>query len=162
MESSWATTPAVRKAMQGNHSRDTKPELAVRRILHAKGLRYRVSYRPIPGLKRTADVVFTRLKVAVFIDGCFWHGCPTHYRAPRSNTPYWEVKLQRNQSRDAEISQKLRLAGWTELRFWSHEDPLIVADRIHQEICQAKQRLAKEKPEVSTPRRSCKFFRLTP
>lgn len=147
MEGSWATTPAVRKVMQGNRSRDTKPELAVRRILHAKGLRYRVSHRPVPGLKRTADVVFTRLKVAVFIDGCFWHGCPTHYRAPRSNTPYWEAKLQRNQSRDAEISENLRAAGWTELRFWSHEDPLEIAERVHQAICEAQQRLAKEKPE---------------
>lgn len=135
MESSWATTPAVRKVMQGNRSRDTQPELAVRRILHAKGLRYRVTRRPIPGLRRTADVVFTRVKVAVFIDGCFWHGCPTHYRAPRSNSHYWEAKLERNRSRDAEISEALREAGWTELRFWSHEDPIEVAERIHQALC---------------------------
>jgi DNA mismatch endonuclease (patch repair protein) len=138
MESSWATTPAVRKVMQGNRSRDTQPELAVRRILHAKGLRYRVARPPIPGLRRTADVLFTRVKVAVFIDGCFWHGCPTHYRAPRSNNQYWEAKLGRNRRRDAEISETLRETGWTELRFWSHEDPIEVAERIHQAICAAK------------------------
>lgn len=116
--------------MQGNRSRDTKPELAVRRILHAKGLRYRVSYRPIPGLPRTADVVFTRARVAVFIDGCFWHGCPSHYRAPGSNVPYWEGKVARNRNRDSETTASLLAAGWTVLRFWAHEDPEAVAYQI--------------------------------
>lgn len=116
--------------MQGNHSRDTKPELAVRRVLHAAGARYRVSYRPLPGLRRTADIVFTRARIAVFIDGCFWHGCPSHYRAPGSNVAYWEEKIGRNRARDLKTSETLTAAGWTVLRFWSHEDPAAVARQI--------------------------------
>ena len=120
--------------MQGNRSRDTKPELAVRRLLHAKGLRYRVNSRPVPSLRRTADVVFTRTRVAVFIDGCFWHGCPTHYRAPGSNVNYWSGKVSRNRSRDMETTRHLEAAGWTVLRFWAHEEPTRVADDIAETI----------------------------
>ncbi|WP_427008843.1 very short patch repair endonuclease [Pseudarthrobacter sp. H2] len=130
VEHSWATTPATRKAMQGNRSRDTEPELAVRRILHAKGLRYRVGIRPLPGLRRTADIAFTRARIAVFIDGCFWHGCPVHYRAPGSNMTYWSAKVSRNRERDLETTGHLVSAGWTVLRFWAHEDPVMVADQI--------------------------------
>lgn len=120
--------------MQGNRSRDTKPELAVRRILHAKGLRYRVSFRPLPTLRRTADIVFTRSRVAVFIDGCFWHGCPQHYRAPGSNVPYWTAKVSRNRSRDVETTELLEAAGWMVLRFWAHEDPATVAYEIGEAV----------------------------
>ena len=116
--------------MQGNRSRDTKPELAVRRLLHAKGLRYRVDFRPLPGLRRTADVVFIRARVAIFIDGCFWHGCPSHYRAPGSNTTYWSWKVSRNRERDIETTQRLVSEGWIVLRFWAHEDPAAVAHQI--------------------------------
>lgn len=116
--------------MQGNRSRDTKPELAVRRLLHAQGFRYRVNARPLTSLPRTADIVFTRAKVAVFIDGCYWHGCPLHYRAPASNIDYWTAKLARNLARDGATSEALRLAGWTVLRFWAHEDPVLVAREI--------------------------------
>nr|WP_281359093.1 very short patch repair endonuclease [Pseudarthrobacter oxydans] len=129
-----ATTPATRKAMQGNRSRDTKPELAVRCLLHAKGLRYRVNFRPLPTFRRTADVVFTRARVAVFIDGCFWHGCPTHYRAPGSNVTYWSAKVSRNRNRDIETTEHLEAAGWTVLRFWAHEDPATVAHEIAEAI----------------------------
>ena len=80
--------PATRKAMQGNRSRDTKPELALRSVLHRRGLRYRVCSRPLPGLRLTADVVFAKARVAVFVDGCYWHGCPEHYREPRINNGY--------------------------------------------------------------------------
>ena len=120
--------------MQGNRSRDTKPELAVRRIVHARGLRYRVNRRPIPGVPRTADLVFSRAKVAVFIDGCFWHGCPDHHRAPRANAGYWTDKIARNRSRDSETSKLLSGVGWTVLRFWSHEDPSAVADQIQRAV----------------------------
>lgn len=116
--------------MQGNRSRDTKPELAVRRILHAKGLRYRVNFRLLSGPRRTADIAFTRARIAVFIDGCFWHGCPVHYRAPRSNVSYWSAKVARNRERDLETTEHLISAGWKVLRFWSHDDPLMVAHQI--------------------------------
>ena len=121
---------ATRKAMQGNRSRDTKPELLLRSILHRRGLRYRVATTPIPGLPRTADLVFSRAKVAVFVDGCFWHKCPDHYRQPASNVDYWTAKVARNLSRDREIDQLLRERGWHVVRAWEHEDPVHVADQV--------------------------------
>lgn len=98
---SWASTPGTRLSMQSNRGRDTSPEMAVRRRLHALGLRFRVSIRPLPNIRRTADIVFTRRKVAVFIDGCFWHGCPEHYQAPVRNGDFWLQKRERNRERDA-------------------------------------------------------------
>lgn len=120
--------------MQGNRSRDTKPELAVRRLLHAAGLRYRVAYRPEPTLRRTADIVFTRQRVAIFIDGCFWHACPEHGTVSRSNVDYWSTKLARNVERDRDTTQKLEDAGWTVLRFWEHDLPAAVAGQIAEAV----------------------------
>lgn len=116
--------------MLGNKSRDTKVELAVRQRLHARGLRYRVDYAPLPGLRRRADVVFTRQRLAVFIDGCFWHRCPTHGTRPKANSDYWQPKLDTNVARDADTNARLRAAGWTVLRFWEHEDPDDVVEQI--------------------------------
>ena len=94
---SWASSPAIRRTMLGNRRRDTAPELLIRRLLHAQGLRYRVDW-PLPfDRRRRADIVFTRQKVAVFIDGCFWHGCPEHYIAPRANGEFWADKVARNE-----------------------------------------------------------------
>ncbi len=92
-EGSGASTPATRKSMVGNKARDTKPELAVRRLLHAAGLRYRVSARPEPDLARTADILFAKPRIAVFIDGCYWHGCPDHYTAPKANATFWRREV---------------------------------------------------------------------
>lgn len=116
--------------MQANRGRDTKPEMAVRRLIHANGLRYRVNARPEEDLRRTADIVFTRIKVAVFIDGCFWHGCPTHFTRPRANREFWERKIQHNIERDEETTTVLIQRGWKVLRFWEHESPGDVADTI--------------------------------
>jgi DNA mismatch endonuclease (patch repair protein) len=127
---SWATSPAARAAMVANRSRDTGPELALRRELHHAGLRYRVNTRPLVGVRRTADVVFTRTKVAVFLDGCFWHGCPEHYRAPSANSGYWAAKLERNTTRDRRVNDLLREAGWEVVRVWEHESPQEAAARI--------------------------------
>lgn len=107
--------------MRANRSRDTAPELALRRELHRRGLRYRVNMRPIKAVRRTADVVFTRCKVAVFLDGCFWHGCPEHYRAPAANDDYWSAKLKRNVARDVQVNDLLHEQGWTVVRVWEHE-----------------------------------------
>ena len=115
--------------MQSNRGRDTSPELAVRRLVHAAGLRYRVDYSPLGG-RRRADIVFTRQRMAVFIDGCYWHGCPQHATLPKRNTEYWLPKLARNIQRDRETDQILREAGWRVLRYWEHEDPRIVASAI--------------------------------
>jgi DNA mismatch endonuclease (patch repair protein) len=113
--------------MQSNRSRDTKPELAVRRAAHRLGLRYRVCARPLPALRRTADLVFPRAKIAVFIDGCYWHGCPEHHRPPTINGGYWADKIERNRRRDRETDASLDAAGWTVIRAWEHEDPQTVA-----------------------------------
>lgn len=109
--------------MQSNKGRDTRPELALRRAVHALGLRYRVSTRPLPQIRRTADLVFTRAKVAVFMDGCFWHGCPEHHTKSATNADYWADKLKRNRDRDAETDRLLCEAGWTVIRVWEHENP---------------------------------------
>ncbi|MZD22950.1 MULTISPECIES: very short patch repair endonuclease [Streptomyces] len=111
-------------------SKDTAAELAVRRLLHAAGLRYRVEF-PVPGMaRRRIDVAFTRAKVAVLIDGCFWHGCPEHATQPKSNAEWWRNKLDRNTARDRETTEHLTAAGWTVLRFWEHEAPEQVAVRV--------------------------------
>jgi DNA mismatch endonuclease (patch repair protein) len=127
---SWASNDGTRRSMLGNTSRDTKPELAVRRLLHAGGLRYRVDFRPIKEVRGRADIVFTRRRIAVFIDGCFWHVCPIHATAPKANAEYWTPKLARNVERDAETTAKLEAAGWTVLRYWEHESPTDVAASI--------------------------------
>lgn len=115
--------------MQANRARDTSPELAVRRLIHAAGLRYRVDYAPLGG-RRRADVVFTRQRLAVYIDGCFWHGCPDHGTLPKANSDYWLPKLRRNVERDLETNAMLRDAGWAVLRFWEHEDATETATTI--------------------------------
>lgn len=117
--------------MQSNRSRDTTPEIAVRRILHARGLRYRVDMRPAPGIRRRADIVFTRQRIAVFIDGCFWHGCPEHgTRVFKTNAPFWEQKIARNAARDIDTTTQLEALGWRVLRYWAHLDPASVANAI--------------------------------
>lgn len=128
-EASWASSIGSRHSMQANRRSDTCPELAVRRLLHASGLRYRVDYAPLGG-RRRADIVFTRKRVAVFIDGCFWHGCPEHATYPKRNSDYWLPKLARNIERDREMDRLLRDAEWTVLRFWEHEAPADVATGI--------------------------------
>ncbi|MCH7229891.1 very short patch repair endonuclease [Glycomyces sp. L485] len=116
--------------MQSNKSRDTKPELRLRRAAHAKGLRYRVAMRPLPKLRRTADMVFTRAKVAVFLDGCFWHGCPEHHTVAKTNAEYWAEKVRRNGERDRETDEALAAAGWIAFRVWEHEHPEEVVERL--------------------------------
>lgn len=109
--------------MLGNRRRDTGPEVVVRRLLHGAGKRYRVDF-PMPGARRRRiDIAFTRARVAVFVDGCFWHGCPEHYTVPRRNALYWAEKVQRNQRRDRDTETTLTAAGWRVLRFWEHEAP---------------------------------------
>lgn len=137
---SWASSDHTRRAMQANRSRDTAPELAVRRRVHAMGLRYRVNARPVPTLRRTADLVFPSERVAVFIDGCFWHGCPDHHRQPTANAAYWTAKVERNKARDRDTDAALATAGWRTLRFWAHEEPEQVAVAIRSVVEEARSR----------------------
>jgi DNA mismatch endonuclease, patch repair protein len=116
--------------MQATRSRDTGPELALRRELHRRGLRYRVDAPVIPGLRRRADLVFTRARVTVFVDGCFWHGCPQHATTAKSNTAFWAAKIAANQARDADTTRRLRDAGWTVVRIWEHETAAAAANHV--------------------------------
>lgn len=127
---SWASSSGVRERMKSNKGRDTKPELRLRSLLHSRGLRFRVNHRPLPGWRRTADVVFTRSKVAVFVDGCFWHGCPTHHRPSATNAVFWREKIEANRARDSETSRLLVEAGWRVIRLWEHEDLESAAERV--------------------------------
>jgi len=122
-----ASSPAALARMRRQGRRDTKPELVIRRLLHARGMRYRVDVSPLPGMRRRADIVFTRARVAVFVDGCFWHGCPLHATKPKANAEWWADKLATNQARDVATDRQLRDAGWTVLRYWEHDGPASVA-----------------------------------
>lgn len=138
---SWAKTAAVRASMQGNKARDTGPERRLRSLLHRAGLRYRVNVRPLSTLRRTADIVFPSARVAVFVDGCYWHGCPQHYRPAHVNDSFWREKIDGNRARDRETDQRLLEAGWDVIRVWEHEDPTDAASRIGREV-RAKANLA--------------------
>lgn len=129
-EKSWASSPGVRKSMQANTGRDTKPELELRRAVHAMGLRYYVNRRPIRAVRRTADLVFPRLRVAVFLDGCFWHGCPEHHTVAKTNATFWADKVANNRRRDVDTNTRLAAAGWTVVRVWEHEPVDRAAARI--------------------------------
>ncbi|MGV9416370.1 very short patch repair endonuclease [Streptomyces sp. NPDC003674] len=124
---SWASTEAVRRSMQSNTWRDTKPELALRSAVHALGLRYLVCAPPIPSVRRTADLLFTRARLAVFLDGCFWHGCPEHHVKSKTNAEYWANKMEGNRARDRQTDELLSDEGWAVLRIWEHEDPIRAA-----------------------------------
>lgn len=118
--------------MLGNTWRDTSPEVAVRSILHRRGLRFRKRFTIRLGARRWTqpDVVFLREKLVVFIDGCFWHRCPVHGSSPRSNTAYWGPKLDRNVARDQDTNERLAALGWVVVRAWEHDPPVDVADRV--------------------------------
>ncbi len=112
----------------------TGPEIAVRKSLFNCGLRYRIQY-PVPGAsRRTIDIAFPKLKLAIFIDGCFWHGCSKHRNIPKSNYEWWKIKIEKNKARDKDTDKKLRSAGWTVLRFWEHMPVNIVTSMIEKKI----------------------------
>jgi DNA mismatch endonuclease (patch repair protein) len=117
--------------MSAIRSENTKPEIALRKALWAKGFRFRKHYG-----EEKIDIAFPKLKIAIFVDGCFWHSCPIHSHLPKSNEGYWHPKLQRNKERDKITNERLREAGWTILRFWEHELKCIddVLAKINAEI----------------------------
>ena len=130
-----ASSLAVRRVMQGNRKVDTKPEVRLRSALHASGFRFRKSLRIHAGEAAvTADIVFSRARVAVFIDGCFWHSCPRHGMLPKTNSTYWKAKLSRNVQRDARVRAALREAGWTIIRVWEHESTGLAVRRIARQL----------------------------
>lgn len=125
-----ASTAVVRRVMKGNRAVDTRAEVAVRSAVHALGLRFRKHVAPLRGLRCRADLVFGRQRVAVFVDGCFWHGCPEHGTSPATNSAYWIAKLGGNVERDRRNDAALAAAGWTVVRIWEHEDPRAAAQRV--------------------------------
>ena len=140
LPSSFASSATVRRRMQRQRERDTVPELALRRALFARGYRYRVNYRPVPSLRRSADIVFVRQQIAVFVDGCFWHGCPEHGRRQhRINDWYWPKKIEGNCRRDIDTNRRLEAACWTVLRFWEHTPILEAVTVIVEKVKAASQ-----------------------
>lgn len=115
------SSAAVTAVMRANRKVDTSPELRLRSALHRYGLRFRKHLRVrVRDMRATPDIVFTRQRVAVFVDGCFWHGCPDHGTQPRANAGYWASKLERNRSRDELVDERFRAAGWVVVRIWEH------------------------------------------
>jgi DNA mismatch endonuclease (patch repair protein) len=102
--------------------------------VHRLGLRYRVAVRPVPAVRRTADLVFVRAKVAVFLDGCFWHGCPIHHTVAKRNAEFWSEKVARNKARDRDTDRRLQEAGWLVIRVWEHEDPQAAAQSVRAAV----------------------------
>jgi DNA mismatch endonuclease (patch repair protein) len=127
--------------MLGNRNRDTRPELALRSLVHKAGLRYRVAAKPLQKMRRSADMVFRPTRVAVFVDGCFWHGCPEHFVPPKTNPEYWHDKIGRNIQRDRDTDVRLEEAGWLVLRFWEHQAAEDCAAAVVEAVSGRKQQL---------------------
>lgn len=118
--------------MTSTRRRDTPGEVALRRRLHAKGLRYRVDSSVLPGMRRRADVAFRQERVAVFVDGCFWHGCPEHGTWPKKNAEWWREKIATNVARDRDTDARLEKEGWVVVRVWTHQSLKEAADFVEQ------------------------------
>lgn len=122
---------AARSRMIRQRRRDTSPELRIRRALHGRGLRYRVDAAlPLTGVRRRADMLFTARRVAVFVDGCYWHGCPVHATQPKVNADWWAQKLAANIRRDRDTDHRLVEVGWTVVRIWEHEETEVAVARV--------------------------------
>ena len=129
----------VSERMRRQAVRDTEIEMALRRRLHASGLRYRVHVRPVPSIRRTADIAFPRARVAVFVDGCFWHGCTVHKTIPTSNRTFWAEKIAKNVRRDEDTRRRLLEAGWLHIQVWEHDDPDAAAAAIAEIVAARRQ-----------------------
>lgn len=126
----------AKRRMEAQPRRDTVPEMAIRSAVHRRGLRFWVDRSPVAKLRRRADLLFPRARVAVYVDGCFWHGCPIHGTWPKANADWWRQKIKTNQQRDADTNHLLRAAGWVVIRVWEHEDPEEAADTIAQIVAE--------------------------
>lgn len=146
-QASQEVAPATRRTMQANRGRDTGPELAIRSILHSRGLRFRVN-QPLPfDRRRRADLTFPRVGLYVFVDGCFWHRCPEHFVEPKTRAEFWLTKIDGNHRRDLDTRRRLEEIGATVIRVWEHTDPHQAADEVER----AYRLLASEDcPDVSS------------
>jgi DNA mismatch endonuclease, patch repair protein len=133
-----ASSPEALRRMNRQKRADTKPELAIRKLVHAGGLRYRVDASlPILGIRRRADLLFPKAKVAVFVDGCFWHACPVHGTEPKSNSEWWAEKLAANVARDRDTDHRLEELGWNVVRVWEHDDAIEAAAKVATAVIQS-------------------------
>lgn len=132
---------SIRHRFERTARRDTGPERALRSALHRAGYRFRVDLSPTPALRSRADVLFVRERLAVFVDGCFWHGCPEHGTFPKNNATWWRAKIEANRARDARIEAELRAAGWLVVRIWEHEPVREAAGRVIAAIEEVRGRL---------------------
>jgi len=133
-----ASSPEVRRRMQSVRQRDTSVEMRLRSALHRMGFRYRVDQRPLPEVKRRADLVFPTERIAVFVDGCFWHVCPFHATWPKTNADWWREKLEANRTRDAATDAELQARGWTVVRIWGHESVQEAVERVADQVIRAR------------------------
>ena len=124
--------------MRANRPRDTSPELRLRSALHRRGLRFRVHRRPERDLRTTADVVFGPARVAVYVDGCFWHSCPEHGNLPKANRDWWQTKLQATIDRDRRNVEALQARDWQVIRVWEHQDPEAAAELISEILARGR------------------------
>ena len=134
------SSKSVSHRMSNTGQRDTPAEMKIRRRLHAMGLRYRVDIPVLKRLRRRPDIVFTKARVAVFVDGCFWHGCPEHGTWPKRNAEFWRDKIETNRRRDRDTNERLEAAGWKVIRVWEHEDPEEAAERIASAVRERRDR----------------------
>ncbi len=131
-------SPETSRRMAKVRQKGANAEIALRSELYRRGLRYRVDYEVLKKPRRVADVAFPGLKIAIFVDGCFWHGCPEHATWPKQNAEFWRQKIEANRHRDADTNSRLLDAGWTVLRFWEHESPIRAAETVAQTVAMAK------------------------
>ena len=142
-----ASSEAVRRVLQRNGRRDTAPELALRRQLHALGLRFLVDTAPAgTSRRRRADVVLRGSRIAIHVHGCFWHRCPEHFHAPKANAEWWQAKFDSIVARDADTERQLRAAGWLQVVVWEHEDMAQAARRIAVQDAERRQQRLDERP----------------
>lgn len=140
MPSVSPSSPEASRRMARVRQRGTDVEIELRRALHALGLRYRLQVPLSRKPRRVADIVFIGARVAVFVDGCFWHGCPLHATWPKENARFWRAKIETNRARDADTNRRLRELGWEVIRVWSHEDPVEAARLIYDRVLERKGR----------------------
>lgn len=133
------SSAAASAVMRGNRKTDTRPEIALRSALHRRGRRFRKNVRPEPDINCRVDIVFRGLRLAIFVDGCFWHACPDHGTAPRTNSNYWRHKIASNAERDRANDELLTRRGWQVLRIWEHEPPAEAATRVEVELQRLKE-----------------------
>lgn len=146
-----ASSPQVRRRMQATRRRDTAPEIALRRELHRRGLRYRLDVA-LPVLpRRRMDIVFAPARLVVLVDGCFWHGCPWHSTVPCQNAGFWSAKIGATQRRDADTDARLRGAGWEVIRAWEHENPTDVAEHVEAVLAERRTRTRSEEAVSREP-----------